>query len=63
MGQLVTLVWVRRNAASSEYTVVWSGGESASRQHSPGKNYDPDVIDKYEEFGPWWRQQNGLPPR
>jgi hypothetical protein len=37
--------------------------EEALKTHPPGKNYDPDVIDKYPEFGPWWRKQNGLPPR
>ncbi|MBH0777306.1 hypothetical protein [Nocardia bovistercoris] len=37
--------------------------EKALETHPPGKNYDPDVIDKYPEFGPWWRKQNGLPPR
>jgi len=37
--------------------------EQALQTHPPGRNYDPDVIDKYPEFGPWWRKMNGLPPR
>ncbi|WP_405488604.1 hypothetical protein [Nocardia sp. NBC_00511] len=37
--------------------------ELALETHPPGQNYDPDVIDKYPEFGPWWRKMNGLPPR
>lgn len=35
----------------------------ALKEHPPGKNYDPDVIDNDESFGPWWRERNGLPPR
>lgn len=37
--------------------------EDALTLHPPGRNYDPDVIDQFEEFGPWWRNMNGLPPR
>ncbi|PWR13637.1 hypothetical protein DKT69_20140 [Micromonospora sicca] len=37
--------------------------EAALRTHPPGQNYDIDIIDKDESFGPWWRKQNGLPPR
>jgi len=37
--------------------------EEALQTHPPGKNYDPDVIDQYPEFGPWWRKMNGLPPK
>jgi RHS repeat-associated protein len=37
--------------------------EQALGMHPPGLNYDPDVIDQFEEFGPWWRQINGLGPR
>ncbi len=31
--------------------------------HPPGRNYDLDVIDQFPEFGPWWRNMNGLGPR
>ena len=37
--------------------------EVALTMHPPGQNYDPDVIDQFEEFGPWWRKMNGLGPR
>jgi len=37
--------------------------QEALGTHPPGKNYDVDIIDKDESFGPWWRKQNGLPPR
>lgn len=37
--------------------------ETALQTHPPGRNYDPDVIDQFEEFGPWWRRMNGLEPR
>ena len=37
--------------------------EQALGMHPPGRNYDPDVIDQFEEFGPWWRKMNGLGPR
>jgi hypothetical protein len=37
--------------------------EVALTMHPPGQNYDPDVIDQFEEFGPWWRRMNGLGPR
>ncbi|MEV4575089.1 hypothetical protein AB0K16_17725 [Nonomuraea jabiensis] len=36
---------------------------AALKTHPPGRNYDPDIIDKYPEFGPWWRKMNGLGPR
>jgi hypothetical protein len=35
----------------------------ALKTHPPGQNYDLDVIDRFEEFGPWWRRTNGLDPR
>ncbi len=35
----------------------------ASKTHSPGRNYDPDVIDQEPLFGSWWRKMNGLGPR
>jgi hypothetical protein len=31
--------------------------------HPPGMNYDVDIIEREPLFGPWWRRQNGLPPR
>jgi hypothetical protein len=34
--------------------------KAALRTHSPGQNYDVDLIKKYDEFGPWWHKQNGL---
>ncbi|MGZ3143072.1 LamG-like jellyroll fold domain-containing protein [Lentzea chajnantorensis] len=37
--------------------------ELALKTHDPGKNYDVDIIDNDPSFGPWWRKQNGLPPR
>lgn len=37
--------------------------ELALKTHPPGRNYDPDVINQFEEFGPWWRKMNGLGPR
>jgi hypothetical protein len=37
--------------------------EQALTTHPPGRNYDPDVIDEFPEFGPWWRKMNGLGPR
>lgn len=37
--------------------------DEALTVHPPGRNYDPDVIDQFEEFGPWWREMNGLDPR
>jgi hypothetical protein len=36
---------------------------AALETHPPGRNYDPDLIDEYPEFGPWWRKMNGLGPR
>ncbi len=36
---------------------------AALETHPPGRNYDPDLIDQYPEFGPWWRKMNGLGPR
>ena len=36
---------------------------AALETHPPGLNYDPDVIDQFPEFGPWWRAINGLDPR
>jgi hypothetical protein len=35
----------------------------ALKTHPPGRNYDVDVIDRFEEFGLWWRKMNGLGPR
>ncbi|WP_322778628.1 hypothetical protein [Frankia sp. Cas4] len=37
--------------------------DQALTVHPPGRNYDPDVIDQFPEFGPWWRNMNGLGPR
>jgi hypothetical protein len=37
--------------------------QAALATHPPGQNYDVDIIDKDPSFGPWWRKQNGLPPR
>ncbi|WP_322763074.1 hypothetical protein [Frankia sp. Cr2] len=37
--------------------------DRALTMHPPGRNYDPDVIDQFPEFGPWWRNMNGLGPR
>jgi hypothetical protein len=36
----------------------------ALQTHSPGRNYDPDIIDQYAHlFNNWWRKQWGLEPR
>lgn len=35
----------------------------ALKTHPPGRNYDPDVIDQSDFFGPWWRRMNRLEPR
>jgi len=35
----------------------------ALKTHPPGHNYDVDVIDRFEEFGLWWRKMNGLDRR
>jgi hypothetical protein len=38
--------------------------ERALETHPPGKNYDPEVIDRYAHlFNNWWRKQWGLEPR
>ena len=38
--------------------------EHALTTHPPGKNYDPEVIDRYAHlFNNWWRRQWGLEPR
>ncbi|MEV6335909.1 hypothetical protein AB0M12_14480 [Nocardia vinacea] len=52
-----------RTVALAVATSAQDAHEQALQTHPPGRNYDPDVIDKYPEFGPWWRKMNGLPPR
>ncbi|HEX5496435.1 MAG TPA: DNRLRE domain-containing protein [Mycobacteriales bacterium] len=32
----------------------------ALKTHPPGRNYDADVIDRFPEFGLWWRRMSGL---
>ncbi|MCK2238989.1 MULTISPECIES: RHS repeat-associated core domain-containing protein [unclassified Crossiella] len=37
--------------------------KEAMKTHPVGKNYDLDLIDRFESFGPYIRKMNGLPPR
>jgi hypothetical protein len=63
----------QRNFMSHETTekALMDGGmtyedahERALETHPPGKNYDPEVIDRYAHlFNNWWRKQWGLEPR